>query len=64
MIWPFAVGYFAKSQVVVAWCELRQDFRHFRPDRIAGLEVTPTRYPKRRAVLLREWREAEGIDPD
>ena len=64
VIWPFAVGYFAKAQVVVAWCELRQDFRHFRPDRVAGLEVTTTRYPKRRAVLLREWREAEGIDLD
>ncbi|MCX7384606.1 MAG: YafY family protein [Alphaproteobacteria bacterium] len=64
VIWPFAVGYFDTSQVVVAWCELRQDFRHFRPDRVAGLEVTAARYPKRRAVLLREWREAEGIDPD
>ncbi len=64
VIWPFAVGYFAAAEVVVAWCELREDFRHFRPDRVAGLEVTATRYPKRRAALLREWREAEGIDLD
>ena len=26
-------------QVVVAWCELRQGFRHFRPDRIEALDV-------------------------
>ena len=36
-IWPFALGFFDRVRVVVAWCELRQDFRHFRTDRIATL---------------------------
>ena len=63
VIWPIALSYFSKAQVVVAWCELRQDFRHFRPDRIAALAVAETRYPRRRAALLRQWQEQEGIDP-
>ena len=49
LIWPFALGFFDRVHVVVAWCELRQDFRHFRTDRIASLTVAETRYPRRRA---------------
>ena len=48
-VWPFAVGFFrGRLRVVVAWCELRQDFRHFRTDRIATLALTDKRYPRRR----------------
>ena len=63
-IWPFAIGFFQRALVVAAWCELRQGFRHFRVDRIASLAPTETRYPRRRAVLLKEWRAAEGIGGD
>src|SRR5262249_52521787 len=38
-IWPFAVGFFERSRVVVAWCEMRDSFRSFRTDRILGLAV-------------------------
>ena len=58
-IWPFGVGFFEKSRVVMAWCELRQDFRHFRTDRIVALTVSERRYPRRRQVMLKEWRERE-----
>jgi predicted DNA-binding transcriptional regulator YafY len=60
-IWPFALGFFDRARVVVAWCELRQGFRHFRTDRIAELAEGGGRYPRRRAALLKEWRSAEGI---
>lgn len=63
LIWPFALGFFDRVRVVVAWCELRQDNRHFRADRILALETTHTRYPKRRHALIKQWREAEGINP-
>ena len=59
-IWPFAVGFFEKVRVVVAWCELRDDYRHFRTDRIATLTLTERRYPRRRRVMLKEWREREA----
>jgi len=60
-IWPFALGFFDRVRVVVAWCELREDFRHFRADRIAEVSVLDTRYPRRRQALLKAWREREGI---
>lgn len=59
--WPFAVGYFDSTRLVSAWCELRQDFRHFRPDRI-GKAVIGSIYPTPRMLLLDEWRRREGID--
>lgn len=58
-IWPFALGFFDRVRVVVAWCELRDDFRNFRADRIAGLTETDQRYPRRKAVLLKEWRAVD-----
>lgn len=62
-IWPFALAFFERVRIVVAWCELRQSFRHFRTDRITSLTVTETRYPRRRQLLFKEWRELEGIPP-
>lgn len=59
-IWPFAIGFFERARVVVAWCESRRGFRHFRLDRVTKLEVTPARYPRGRAALLAEWRQGEG----
>jgi predicted DNA-binding transcriptional regulator YafY len=56
-IWPFGVGFFEKSRVVMAWCELREDYRHFRTDRIVTLNISERRYPRRRQVMLKEWRE-------
>jgi predicted DNA-binding transcriptional regulator YafY len=61
VIWPFALAYFDRARVIAAWCELRGGFRHFRTDRIDALEVVEERYPKRRAALLKAWREAEGV---
>ena len=60
-IWPIAIGFFERTRVIAAWCELRADFRHFRTDRIAALRLTGRRYPQRRRVLMRQWRESEGI---
>jgi predicted DNA-binding transcriptional regulator YafY len=60
-VWPVALGFFERIRMLAAWCELRQDFRHFRLDRIATLEITHERYPRQRRALLQEWRENEGI---
>jgi predicted DNA-binding transcriptional regulator YafY len=60
IIWPFALGFFDSVRLVMAWCELRGDFRHFRTDRIATLTVAG-RYPKRRHILLKEWRALDHV---
>ena len=60
VIWPVALGYFEGARVVAAWCELRDDFRHFRHfrlDRIAALQVLEAPLPRPRRELLRRWRE-------
>ncbi len=54
IIWPLALGFFEEMHVVVAWCELRADFRHFRTDRIKNLEQLETGYPQRRQTLLKK----------
>lgn len=56
IIWPLALGFFEERHVVVAWCELRNDFRHFRSDRIKDLQQFQVRYPQRRLTLLKKWR--------
>lgn len=61
IIWPLALGFFEEVHVIIAWCELRLDFRHFRTDRIAKLAQLETRYPQRRQTLLKKWREIHNI---
>ena len=61
VVWPFALGFFDHARIVVTWCELREGFRHFRTDRIGSAHMLDQRYPRRRQVLLKEWRASEGI---
>jgi predicted DNA-binding transcriptional regulator YafY len=56
-IWPFALAYFDAVRVLLGWCELREDFRSFRTDRILAVEPSEQRYPQRRQTLLRDWRK-------
>lgn len=56
MIWPIAVGYLETVRMVVGWCELRRDFRHFRTDRVTAAVFLEERYPERPAVLRSRWR--------
>lgn len=55
VIWAVALGYFEHVRVLIAWCESRNDFRHFRTDRIVGVDILNERYPQRRQLLLKEW---------
>ena len=61
-VWPVALGFFEAAEVLAAWCETRCAFRHFRLDRISAAEPAGQRYPKRRRLLLADWRSREGID--
>lgn len=61
IIWPVALAFYDRVRVVVAWCELRAGYRHFRIDRITALEARTERYPHRRAKLLKEWHALQGV---
>ncbi|CAN5121815.1 YafY family protein [soil metagenome] len=57
-IWPVMVGYMDAARMLFAWCEMRQDFRSFRTDRVTGAQFTEERYPERRDLLRARWRKA------
>lgn len=59
LIWPIGLTFLERVRMVIAWCELRQAFRHFRTDRIAELTLRDERYPARRADLFRRWQKEE-----
>jgi predicted DNA-binding transcriptional regulator YafY len=63
-VWPIAMDFHERRQIVVGWCELRRDFRHFRLDRIASLEVTSERYPGDRRRLIAEWQRVLAAEAD
>src|SRR5580704_16360636 len=44
VIWPVIVGFFDRARTLAAWCELRQDFRSFRTDRVIAAEFLDETY--------------------
>jgi predicted DNA-binding transcriptional regulator YafY len=65
-VWPVILGYAETNRLLVAWCELRQSFRHFRTDRIIEAEMLDERNGLRRGELRRRWqlwREANVRSP-
>jgi predicted DNA-binding transcriptional regulator YafY len=59
-IWPIAVAYYVEVTLISAWCELRNDFRHFRTDRIRSLDVLDEPLPVPGRVLMSRWLERFG----
>jgi predicted DNA-binding transcriptional regulator YafY len=64
VIWPIGVSYFDAQRLIIAWCELRKDFRTFRTDRMRAMEVLAERYSERRNALLKRFMELQIHLPD
>ncbi|WP_437855545.1 helix-turn-helix transcriptional regulator [Sorangium sp. So ce363] len=56
VVWPVIVGYLESTRLLAAWCELRQDFRHFRTDRVTGARFLDERYAEKPSALRARWR--------
>jgi predicted DNA-binding transcriptional regulator YafY len=54
-IWPVIIGYADTVRLLAAWCELRQEFRHFRTDRIVAAEFLDERHGSRLSDLRHRW---------
>jgi predicted DNA-binding transcriptional regulator YafY len=52
---PIAMAYYVDVTVIVAWCELRQDFRHFRADRIESARLLDESFASESAYLMAQW---------
>ncbi|MCB8874070.1 helix-turn-helix transcriptional regulator [Acidisoma silvae] len=60
-VWPVLLGYSDSHCLLIAWCELRKDFRHFRGERIMGAEMLDESHGLHAGELRRRyrlWREA------
>jgi predicted DNA-binding transcriptional regulator YafY len=57
-IWPLAVVYYIEAATIAAWCELRQDLRHFRADRIRSCAPLDERFAGHGDRLRAAWQEA------
>ncbi|HTJ58226.1 MAG TPA: YafY family protein [Devosiaceae bacterium] len=55
-IWPVIIGYAETVRLLAAWCELRQDFRHFRTDRIVAAEFIEEHHGSRPGDLRTRWK--------
>lgn len=55
IIWPLTLIYYAQTEVLVAFCTLRQDFRHFRLDRIAQATPLPQFFHGQSQKLRADW---------
>jgi predicted DNA-binding transcriptional regulator YafY len=51
VIQPFAVEYYVEATLICAWCELRNDIRHFRTDRVVSAKVLDEEFAIPKAVL-------------
>jgi predicted DNA-binding transcriptional regulator YafY len=54
-IWPIATLYYVDVTLVAGWCELRQDFRHFRADRISRSTLLDERFANNSKRLMQQW---------
>jgi predicted DNA-binding transcriptional regulator YafY len=61
---PIAMAYYVDVTLLGAWCELRNDFRNFRVDRILGAELLNERFPAESAKLTAAWLALPKHRPD
>jgi predicted DNA-binding transcriptional regulator YafY len=54
-VWPVILGYAETSRMLVAWCEMRQGFRHFRTDRMIEAVTLDESIGLRHGELRRRW---------
>ena len=55
IVWPVMVGYAEAVRLLAAWCELRNEFRHFRTDRIVEAEFLSQSHDATVLALQTRW---------
>ncbi len=55
IVWPLTLVYWGFIWTLGAWCELRQQFRSFRIDRIADVRTLATRFPDESGKRLADY---------
>ena len=55
VIRPLGLFYWGKVWTLIAWCELRDDFRHFRLDRMSNLHTLSERFKQQAGQTLQDY---------
>ena len=58
IVWPLLIAFLDRTRYLVGWCETKEDYRHFKTERVEELRVLGKKYPGRRVALLKGWEEA------
>ncbi len=54
-VWPLGLFFWGKVWTLTSWCELRDDFRNFRIDRIHKLQVMKETYAEESGKTLQDY---------
>jgi len=55
IVLPLAIAYFVEATLLCGWCELRQGQRHFRLDRIQGMDLLADSFAADHDRLMADW---------
>ncbi|HEV8579519.1 MAG TPA: YafY family protein [Thermoanaerobaculia bacterium] len=62
-VWPLGLFYWGAVWTLVAWCEMRNDHRNFRLDRMANAEVLAEPFTLQPEQTLQEFLKKVGAGP-
>ena len=57
---PLAIIYYVHAMLLVSWCELRNDFRHFRLDRVTACSAVDNWFKGEGEELRERWKALES----
>jgi len=64
-LWPLGLFFWGRAWTLVGWCHLREEFRHFRVDRIQQLDALEANFPdqpgRRLTDFFDQLEQREGI---
>jgi predicted DNA-binding transcriptional regulator YafY len=63
VVWPMTLAFFPPVWLLLGWCELRQDFRSFRLERMRELAFLDDRYPQEPGKRLIDYLGRVGYQP-
>lgn len=62
VVWPLVLVYYVDTAMLVGWCEMRQDLRHFRLDRMAACTFLDDEFVGQGDELVTRWENTQKQD--
>ncbi|MBX5093761.1 helix-turn-helix transcriptional regulator [Rhizobium lentis] len=62
IVWPVLLGYADTHSLLIAWCQSKQAFRHFRTERILKVEILDDAIDMSKTRLRQQWRQWRDVE--